>query len=182
MLRSMEKIVKRLRQFRWLHKVVGVGLAFFVLVTSVTGILLGWKKDVAVLQPITQVGKSKNMEEWISLDAIARAAVIATDSATGTTNAIDRMDVRPDKGIVKVLFTEGYWEAQVDGKTGIVFSVARRHADWIEHVHDGSILNDFVKLIYTNILGIGLMVLAVSGLWLWFGPKIIRKMKNKQVV
>jgi hypothetical protein len=87
------------------------------------------------------------------------------------------MDVRPDKGIIKVLFKNGYWEVQVDGQTGKVLSVAQRHSDWIEHIHDGSIVNDVFKLAYTNILGIGLFVLAASGLWLWYGPKVIRRSK-----
>ena len=116
-------------------------------------------------------GTSVELGEWITFDAVARNATHAVDSATKNHNTIDRMDVRPDKGVIKVLFKEGYWEAQVDGKTGKVFSVAQRHADWIEHIHDGSIISEVVKLIYTNILGLGLITLAVSGLWLWYGPK-----------
>jgi len=76
------------------------------------------------------------------------------------------------------LFTKGYWEVQVDPSTGKSLSVAQRHADWIEHVHDGSIINDFFKLIYTNYIGIGLLFLAITGFWLWYGPKVIRKAKN----
>jgi uncharacterized iron-regulated membrane protein len=92
-------------------------------------------------------------------------------------NEIDRMDVRPGDGIIKVLFKAGYWEAQVDGKTGKVLSVAQRHSDWIEHLHDGSIVNDFFKLGYVNVLGLGLMLLAITGVWLWHGPKVIRRSK-----
>jgi hypothetical protein len=36
------------------------------------------------------------------------------DSIGQGDNSIDRLDLRPDKGIIKVLFTKGYWELQVD--------------------------------------------------------------------
>jgi len=140
-------------------------------------VLLGWKKNVELLQPKMYTGTSDQLTEWKSFDTIANVAKHAVDSVTKRSIEIDRMDVRPDKGVVKVLFAEGYWEAQVDGKTGKVFSVAQRHADWIEHIHDGSIINDFVKLVYTNIIGVGLITLALSGLFLWYGPKVVRKMR-----
>lgn len=178
MIIPIQKIVKQLRQFRSLHKVLGMSLAFFVFVSSTTGVLLGWKKNVPLLQPTTPMGTSAQLTEWIPLAEVAKFAILAVNSTTGRENTIDRMDVRPDKGVIKVLFKEGYWEAQVDGKTGNVLSVARRHSDWIEHVHDGSIISEIVKLIYTNIIGVGLITLAGSGLWLWYGPKIIRKNKK----
>jgi hypothetical protein len=92
---------------------------------------------------------------------------------------IDRMDVRPDKGMIKVLFKEGYWEVQIDGANGKVLSVAQRHADWIEHIHDGSIISEGFKLIYTNYIGLGLLLLSITGFWLWYGPRKIRKAKYK---
>jgi hypothetical protein len=103
----------------------------------------------------------------------------AIDSVTHEENPIDKLDVRLDKGIIKVLFTKGYWEVQVDGKTGKALSVAQRHSDWIEHVHDGSIISDGFKLVYTNYIGWGLLVLALTGFWLWYGPRRIRKFKHE---
>jgi hypothetical protein len=67
---------------------------------------------------------------------------------------------------------------QVDASAGKALSVAKRHADWIEHVHDGSIISELFKLIYTNYIGWGLLILAISGFWLWYGPKAIRHAKN----
>jgi hypothetical protein len=100
------------------------------------------------------------------------------DSAGILNNPVERFDVRPDKGIIKVLFKKGYWEAQVDGTSGKVLSLAQRHSDWIEHIHDGSIISDPFKLMYTNILGIGLLLLALSGLYMWYAPKVIRRSKD----
>jgi len=173
----LKKIVKQLRWSRLLHQLIGVSLAFFVVITATSGLVLGWKKNVEILQPATQDGSSVLLSEWISFDHVSKIAIHAMDSVLQKKMDIDRMDVRPDKGIIKVTFKEGYWEVQVDATSGKTLSVARRHADWIEHIHDGSIVSDWIKILYTNILGVGLITLALSGLWLWYGPKVIRKIK-----
>jgi len=171
-------LVHRLRQFRSIHKWIGISVALFMLITSTTGVLLGWKKNVEILQPATLKGSSATIAEWVSFETVAVSALRAIDSVTHKANSVDRLDVRFDKGIIKVLFTNGYWEAQVDAATGKTLSVARRHADWIEHIHDGSIISDFFKLIYTNYIGFGLLFLSITGFWLWYGPKVIRKAKQ----
>jgi uncharacterized iron-regulated membrane protein len=174
----IQNLVHRLRQFRSIHKWIGISVALFMLVTSITGVMLGWKKNVELLQPATLKGGTLDVTKWVSFEMISQSALRAIDSVTNKENSIDRLDVRFDKGIIKVLFTKGYWEAQVDAATGKTLSVAQRHADWIEHIHDGSIINDFFKLIYTNYIGFGLLFLSITGFWLWYGPKRIRKAKQ----
>ncbi len=174
----IKKLVNSLRQFRSLHKWIGLSVVLFMLITSTTGVLLGWKKNVDSLQPPTLKGQSLDVSTWVSFETISNSALHAIDSVTHQENPIDRLDVRYDKGIIKVLFIKGYWEVQVDPVTGKALSVAQRHADWIEHVHDGSIINDFFKLLYTNYIGLGLLFLSITGFWLWYGPKVIRKAKS----
>lgn len=175
-MKNTQPLVVLLRKFRSIHKYIGVTLALFFLMIAATGILLGWKKNVEALQPRTYNGVSKEFSGWKSFKEIGEVAILAMDTVVERP-VIDRMDVRFDKGIAKVLFTRGYWEVQVDCTSGKVFSVAQRHSDWIEHLHDGSLISDGFKLVYTNILAIGLFTLALSGLWLWYGPKVIRGSK-----
>lgn len=175
----LKRLVHRLRQYRSVHKWIGISIVLFMFITSTTGVLLGWKKNAELLQPATQKGSSLLLTEWKGFDHIAQAAQHAVDSVVGKKIEIDRMDVRPDKGIIKVTFKEGYWEAQVDGASGKVLSVAQRHADWIEHIHDGSIISEPFKIIYTNYIGFGLLFLSLTGFWLWYGPRIIRKLKHQ---
>jgi len=141
---------------------------------------LALKKDVSLIQPPTQKGISKNLQDWKSLDELAQIAQVEFVKAypDQKDNSIDRMDVRPSKGVVKVLFDKGYWEMQIDGKSGEVKSIARRHSDWIEALHDGSIISDWFKLISMNLLGIGVLFLITTGLWLWYGPKKYREYKR----
>jgi len=174
----IQNLVHRLRQFRSIHKWIGISVASFMLITSITGVMLGWKKNVELLQPATLKGESTDVSKWVSFETVSHSALRAIDSVTNEENSIDRLDVRYDKGIIKVLFTKGYWEVQVDATTGKALSVAQRHADWIEHIHDGSIISEFFKVVYTNYIGWGLLLLAITGFWLWYGPRAIRKAKS----
>ena len=161
---------------------MGIILAIFLLISAVTGMLLSLKKEVDLLQPPTQKGSSKSLDTWKPLSELATIATTTFHEQypDQIDNTIDKMDVRPSKGVVKVLFEKGYWEVQVDGTSGEVKSIARRHSDWIEHLHDGSIISDGFKLVSMNTLGLGLLILMGSGLWLWYGPKQVRKMRRKR--
>lgn len=172
------RIAKSVREYRKWHKYAGLSLAVFVLISAVTGILLAWKKNVSLLQPPTQKGQTVVMTEWKPVDSLADVAVAAVDSLGLDSSNLDRIEYRATKGIAKVIFDTGSWEVQVDATSLEVLSVAKRHSDWIEHLHDGSIISEGFKLISMNTLGLGLLLLLITGLWLWWGPKKIRKMKS----
>ncbi len=182
----LEKIVKRTRDYRKLHRFIGSGLFVFFFTVAVTGLLLGWKKHSGgFILPATEKGSSILLSQWVSLDTLYTVAQQAIKQQLPTASTeIDRMDVRPDKGTVKVNFKKHYYEVQLDGATGKVLAVNLRKSDIIEQLHDGSIL-DFafdnksgsIKLVYTTALGGGLLILSISGFWLWYNPKRIRKMK-----
>ncbi len=172
------KLARSVRRYRKWHKYFGLSIALFVLISAITGILLAWKKNIEVLQPPTQKGNTTELSQWQAVEELARVSLQAVDSLGLSEDNFDRIEYRPTKGIAKVIFDTGSWEVQVDATTLEVLSVARRHSDWIEHLHDGSIISDSFKLISMNVLGIGLLVLLITGLWLWLGPRRIRKLKS----
>ena len=139
------------------------------------------KKDFDILQPPTQKGESKELTTWKPVSELSDLAYKALVEAypDEVENAVDRLDVRPSKGIAKVLFESGYWEVQIDGTSGQILSINRRHSDWIEHLHDGSIISDWFKLLSMNYLGLGALALILTGLWLWYGPKKVRNLKKR---
>lgn len=175
---NLDSLVRSLRQFRTLHKWIGISIVLFMFISAVTGLLLGWKKNVDVLQPPVQKGLSTDVAEWVSYEVVVRSADRALDSVLHEKSGIERIDARPDKAIIKVIYLN-YWEVQIDGKSGRALSVAPRHADWIEHIHDGSIISEGFKLLYTNYIGWGLLVMSITGFWLWYGPRRIRKAKEE---
>jgi uncharacterized iron-regulated membrane protein len=174
------RIVTFLRGTRRLHKYVGVSLAAVIFFSALTGFLLGWKKNVSLLQPPTQRGSATALSEWRpigELEEIGRRALAAHLGVTAAP-AVDRLDVRPDRSIVKVVFKKGSWEVQVDGGSGEVLSIARRHSDWVEHLHDGSIVGEGFKVAAMSTLGLALMTLATTGIWLWSSPGFVRRRKR----
>ncbi len=170
-----------LRSLRKWHRRIGLALAVFLSISAVSGLLLGWKKQLAWLQPPTQKSERAPLSQWLPLDSLAQVAVRALrDSVPALGDwRIARMDVRPGKGIVKVRFESGWWEVQLEGTTAKVRSVARRHADWIEHIHDGSIVSEGFKLLSMNVLGVCVLALLATGWWLWWSPRRIRARKRR---
>ncbi|MEL7020240.1 MAG: PepSY domain-containing protein [Bacteroidota bacterium] len=178
---NLKTYIHSLRQSRIWHRYLGLFLALLLLISSITGILLALKKDVTIIQPPTQRGISKSLEDWKSIAELSQLAASAfyTQYPDEINNKVKRIDVRPSKGIAKVLFDEGYWEVQIDGSTGEIRSIAKRHSDWIEALHDGSIVSDVFKLISMNTLGFGVLLMIATGTWLYFGPKKVREMKRR---
>ncbi len=178
----LPRIIRNLRRCRHWHRRAGLAIAALLVMSALTGLLLSWKKQFEWLQPATRRGTAADLRQWLPLDTLARVAVARLrDSVPHLDDyAIERMDVRPGKGVVKVRFARGHWEVQVDGATGQVKNVGRRHADWIEHVHDGSIVSEVFKLLSMNVLGWGALLLAGTGLWLWWGPRRYRRMKRRR--
>ncbi|MFK8162545.1 MAG: PepSY-associated TM helix domain-containing protein [Lewinella sp.] len=173
---------KTLRTTRKLHRLSGISLFVFFFIMAITGILLGWKKNSGeLIMPDTYRGSSTEMAEWLPLDQLSILASSALERQTGIISEIDRIDARPGKGSLKVLFKDRQLEVQLDGATGEVLSVGRRHSDWIEQVHDGSIVDDWLgiphgifKVFYNSLMGVALIVFTVTGFWLWYGPRRMR--------
>ena len=99
---------------------------------------------------------------------------------------LDRIDIRKNKGIVKFVFEKHNWEVQLDGATGKLLHIGKRHSDFIENLHDGTVLDAWFntstkpfKVIYTSIMGLALLLFTVTGFWLWYGPKRLKKHRVK---
>ena len=177
-----------IRVLRKIHRTIAIFLFAFFLVVSVTGLLLGWKKNSGgLILPPSSTGISKDLKTWLPIDSLRGIAVRALHDSVSVSlsDELERIDARPQKGMVKFVFADDYWEIQLDGTTGKVLLVERRRSDIIENIHDGTILdilfnteNDQFKLSYTTIMGLSLLMLTISGFWLWYGPKRLRKQKR----
>lgn len=172
-----------LRRTRRLHRWSGISLFVFFFVMAVTGVALGWKKHAGgAIMPATQRGQASEVSAFLPLDTLSLVATRALYARRGILSEIDRVDVRPGKGMMKFLFADQQLEVQLDATTGAVLGVGRRHSDWIEAVHDGSIVDDALglpggifKVTYNSLMGLALVVFVVTGFWLWYGPKRMRR-------
>jgi uncharacterized iron-regulated membrane protein len=184
---NRQRQAKILRIFRKVHRTTGALLFLFFFFIAITGLLLGWKKNSGgFILAKNYTGTSTNLQDWLSIDSLHKNAVaIFRDTISPTLPVeLDRIDIRQDKGMVKFVFTEGFWGLQIDGATGKLLNVEKRRSDYIEKIHDGSILDHYfktsgqIKLVYTTIMGIALFIFTITGFWLWYGPKRMRR-QNK---
>lgn len=175
---------KLLRSFRKIHRWTGACLFVIFLFISLSGLLLGWKKHSGgLILANTEKGSSSNLSEWVNFDLIEKKAVEHLQEIDPTLSTeIDRMDVRPDKGTVKIRFKNHFTGLQLDGASGELLTVETRRSDFIENIHDGTVIDDllgipngYFKLIYTTIAGIALLIFTVTGFWLWYGPGQMRR-------
>ena len=162
---------KKFNLNKWSRKVHYWGafvVALPVLIIFSTGIFLQLKKDFGWIQPPTQVGSKKNLPS-ITFDEILESAKSAKNVKIYSWDDIDRLDVRPEKGIVKVRSKEK-WELQIDTETGVILQEAYRRSDLIESIHDGSWFNSKVKYFIFFPSGIILLVLWLTGIYLVLLP------------
>lgn len=187
-MQNIKRQARWIRWFRWLHRKLAIALFIFFLLVAITGLLLGLKKNIGLLAP-TQKGVAADLSAWLSVDSLHKLAVTyLKDSVSAQLSAeLDRIDIRPQKGVVKFIFKDHYNGLQLDGATGRLLLIEKRKSDFIEDLHDGSLLDNLLgtgdepfKLGYTLLMGISLLLLVLSGLWLWYGPKRIRKQKQKK--
>ncbi|HUC82299.1 MAG TPA: PepSY-associated TM helix domain-containing protein [Flavisolibacter sp.] len=177
---------KWIRIYRWLHRKLAVASFVFFIIIALTGLLLGIKKQTGLLAP-TQKGSSVNLAGWLPVsDLQAKAEQYLRDSVSADLSAeLDRIDIRPGKGIAKFIYKHHYHGLQLDCTTGDLLSVETRSSDFIEAIHDGSIVDRWlgtsgeqVKVTYMVITGVSMLLLILSGMWLWYGPKRIRAQKR----
>jgi hypothetical protein len=133
----------------------------------VSGIALQLKKESAYIQPPTQRGVGT--EPAIGFERILEVVKSVPEAEIESWADVDRLDVRPGKGVVKVRCKNSY-EVQIDVATGEILQVAIRRSDLIESIHDGTYFHDRFKLWVFLPAGIVLAVLVVTGLHLFLVP------------
>lgn len=169
--------MKLSRLSRAVHRWGALLIAVPAVVVILTGVILQLKKEVAWVQPPTQRGSSK--EPTLLFDQIITATKAVPEAAVKTWDDIDRLDVRPGKGVVKVR-CRNRWEIQLDSTTGDVLQVAYRRSDFIESIHDGSYFHELAKLWVFFPAAIVFAILWITGIYLFFLPYLAKRKRARQ--
>lgn len=161
---------------RRLHRLgaVAVGIPFLLVIVS--GLLLQVKKQVTWIQPAEQ--RTAVAIPGLSWETVLAAAQAHPEAAVTTWEDIDRVDVRPSKGILKVI-TKSRWELQLGLADGALLQTAYRRSDFIETLHDGSFFGDAAKLWIFLPVGIVVFGLWLTGLYLWLLPRLTRRKRAR---
>jgi hypothetical protein len=164
---------------RKIHYWIAFAAALPMIVMIGSGLLLQSKKHWAWVQPIEHRGTGTSPA--IDFDAILAALRTVPAMNVRTWDDVNRLDVRPGRGVVKAWLMNGY-EVQVDLGTGSVLQTAYRRSDLIETIHDGSFFGgDWMKLGIFLPSGIIVLLLWMTGMWMWWVPFAARRrLKDKR--
>ena len=153
------------------HAWISICFAVPLVVIIITGILLQLKKQLPFVQPIERAGVTHEPLATPAqyLEAINRGKL----DGNVTWKDVQRVDIRPSKGIAKVILKSDV-EYQVDLGTGHILQRELRMSDFIESLHDGSFFaGDISKLGVFLPAAIGLLVLWVSGIYMFWLPLVV---------
>jgi hypothetical protein len=148
--------------------------------TSLIGsvLLLQSKKHWGWVQPPERQGTGT--VPVLDLEGILASVRSVGETGVESWDDVNRLDVRPGKGVVKVWLHNGY-EVQVDLGAGDVLQTAYRRSDLIESIHDGSFFaGNWTKLGLFLPTGLVLLLLWASGLWMFWQPIGARARKRRR--
>ena len=160
---------------RKIHYWLSIAVAIPILIVIASGILLQVKKQFSWIQPTEQRGKSKTA--MISLAQVLEISKTVAEAEIETWEDIHRLDVRPSRGMLKV-WAKNNWEIQIDTETGAILQTAYRRSDIIESFHDGSFFHDSVKMWIFLPSGIILLILWLTGMYLFILPIWVKRKRK----
>ena len=166
----------------WHRRVSSLLFVFFLLV-CLTGLMLGWKSmfSTRVFELPKQATKDHS-GQWLPLDSLATAAARALEQHTGVkAGHARRADLRLSSGYIEFMFDRGYY-VRLDGSNGLVTLIERRYGEWIQDIHDGAIVDNWLgdkagaaKKIYSSVIGVALLFLSLTGIYLWYKPVLMKR-------
>lgn len=161
---------------RKLHRWGGILIALPFLIVLISGLFLQVKKEFNWIQPTSQTGSSTGAS--LSFDRVLAIAKSIPELEIKQWTDIDRLDVRPDDGVIKIRATNS-WEAQIDAHTGQILHTSKRRSDIIEKLHDGSWFHEQAKLGIFLPSAVVVTLLWLTGIYLFIYPYFAKR-KNRR--
>lgn len=158
------------------HRWGAILIALPFLIVLISGLFLQVKKQFNWIQPPTQTSDTE--VPGLSFDNILEIAQSVPELKARNWDDIDRLDVRPGKGIIKIRGNNN-WEVQIDAATGKILQSAYRRSDIIESIHDGSWFHDGAKLWIFLPSAVVVTILWITGIVLFFKPYLSRRRNRK---
>jgi len=170
---------------RQLHLWISLSIFLPVIIVIGSGLLLQVKKEFDWIQPptqkVSQIASKKATDSpatIISSQQILQAVQTVSQAQLMRWEDIDRLDIRPSKGVIKVR-GNNHWEVQLNAYTGAVLQTAYRRTDTIESIHDGSWFFEGAKLYLFLPAALLLFVIWLTGIVMLF-TTLKSKYRKKQ--
>jgi uncharacterized iron-regulated membrane protein len=167
--------------FKWnrfnrkFHHWCSIVIALPLLVILCSGMLLLLKKQIAWIQPATLRGQGETPS--LTFEEILGIARTVPGAEVRTWDDIDRLDVRPSRGIIKIR-AKNNWEIQIDHTSGAVLQTGYRRSDIIESIHDGSFFYEKAKPWMFLSAAVGFLLLWITGIYLFIISRAARRKKT----
>ncbi len=165
---NLKRFLRQVHYWLSLAIIIPAGIIFFA------GTLLMVKKDFDWIQPPTSKGLLTDQLPAITFEEMMTVSRLQETVQINTWSDIDRIDLRPGKGIAKIRAKSG-WEVQVDTQTGDVLNVAYRRSDLIESIHDGSFFSSGVKRFIFLPTALLLVTMWGTGIYLFLLPRFRKR-------
>jgi len=159
---------------RKIHYWGSIICALPILIILITGLLLLFKKELDWIQPPST--KGQGTIPTIAFERILQVAKKVDEANIKNWDDVDRLDVRPSKGIIKIRAKNKY-EIQIDQQTGKILQTAYRRSDLIEDIHTGNFFHKYVSLGLFFPAALILLVLWITGIYLF-----ITMLSNKKKI
>ncbi|TQV72936.1 PepSY domain-containing protein [Aliikangiella marina] len=153
--------------FRRSHFWISLTIVLPIIVVVISGLLLQLKKELNWVQPATQAGEQALAltTSPLTLTQILSIAKSVPEAGINKWQDIERLDIRPAKGLIKVR-AHSSWEIQIDAHNGKILQTALRRSELIESIHDGSFFHEKARLWLFLPAACGLLVLSLTGLYM----------------
>lgn len=169
------------------HKWIGVTAGLVLLLSASTGFFLLIKKKYDWIQPVSQAGTPGTPEQRATFAQLYDS--IFTHSCDEHPDGfpafqdyedIERLDVRPDKNIVKVRSHVDWMEVQLDLTTAEVLSYKQRYSDWFEQLHDGQLIAGWWHEWGMPVIAIAFLLMVFTGYLIWLWPKYVKRRNRRR--
>ncbi len=153
------------------HLVGGLVVAAYLVVLSVTGVMLNHKRELGLMVEPVRILESEDVEKFkaVPLSEIVGWATAAA-RAKGVHDDVRFADYRPLSGYVKVRFKDdAQTEVVVDAYEDRVYSTATRDDQWLEALHSGLYWGPQWGIL-SDASGVFLILLSANGIYLWIAP------------
>ena len=172
-----------LQQFRNLHKKFASVLFVFFFLIGLTGSLLSFKSAFTkVIFENKEISGESKLTAILPLDSLETiATTILNEKANMKFKKSEKVEIKIAKGTVLFYYKDAY-SIQLNGSSGEPILIEKKFGGIIQDIHDGAILDSLFinklslsKKVYSIIMGLSLLLLTITGTYLWYKPKMIKK-------
>jgi len=172
-----------LQQFRNLHKKFASVLFVFFFLIGLTGSLLSFKSAFTkVIFENKKISAESKLTSILPLDSLETiATTILNEKANMKFKKSEKVEIKIAKGTVLFYYKDAY-SIQLNGSSGEPILIEKKFGGIIQDIHDGAILDSLFinklslsKKVYSIIMGLSLLLLTITGTYLWYKPKMIKK-------